>query len=107
MPHQWKVLPFGLTTALRVLMDPIKPILFPCYLLDYNLILVFSKWTAKREHSFLCALLVHLVLYINFSKSELCLTQTFFGVLLGYMSISLLPNKLADIQQLALSLVAD
>ena len=62
-----------------------------------------------RAHSFLCSLLVHLGLHINFSKSALCLTQTFYflGVCWDtvHMSISLPSDKLADIQQLALSLL--
>ena len=58
---------------------------------------------------FLCTLLVHLELHINFSRSDLCLTQTL--CLLGlcwdtvHMSVSLPPLKLADIQQSALSLL--
>ena len=35
------------------------------------------KWAGKRAHLFLCFLVVHLGLYINFSKSDLCPTQTF------------------------------
>ena len=58
---------------------------------------------------FLCSFLVHLGLHINFSKSDLCLSQTF--TFLGlcwdtvHMSVSLPPNTLAHIQQLALSLL--
>ena len=57
----------------------------------------------------LCSLLVHLGLHINFSKSDLCLTQTFCFLGLCWdavhMSVSLPPDKLADIQLLALSLL--
>ena len=63
----------------------------------------------KRAHLFLCSLLVHLGLYINFSKSDLCLTETFCFLGLCWdtvhMSVSLPPDKLADIQWLALSLL--
>ena len=58
---------------------------------------------------FLCSLLAHLGLHINFSKSNLCLTQTFCFMGLHRdivcMSVSLPPVKLADIQQLALFLL--
>ena len=57
----------------------------------------------------MCSLLVHLGLHINFSKSDLCLSQTFCFLWLHwdtvYMSVSLPPDKLTDIQQLALSLL--
>ena len=66
-------------------------------------------WAGKRAHSFLCLLLVCLVLHINFSTSDLCLTQTFcfLGLCLDnvHMSVSLPPDKLGDIQQLFLSLL--
>ena len=46
-------------------------------------------------------------LHNNFSKSDLCLTQTFCFLGLDrdtiHMSVSLPPDKLADFQQLALS----
>ena len=38
--------------------------------LDDILVLVCSKWVGKRAHCFLCFLLVQLVLYINFMKSD-------------------------------------
>ena len=73
------------------------------------MVLVCSKWTGKRACSFLCSLLVHHELYINFSKSDLHLTQTFCFMGLCWdtvhMSVSLPPDKLPDIQQLALSLL--
>ena len=63
----------------------------------------------KRAHLFLCSLLVCLGLHINLSKSDLCLTQTFCFLGLYWdpvcMSVFLPPDKLADIQQLALSLL--
>ena len=72
-------------------------------------VLVHSKQAGKREHLFLCSLLVCLGLYINFSKSDLGLSQTFCFLGLCWdtvhMSVSLPPDKLADIQQLALSLL--
>ena len=117
MPYQWKVLPFGLATAPGVSMSLTKPILFLCcckglcivIYLDDILVFVCSKWVGKRACSFVCSLLVHLGLHINFFKSDLCLSQTF--TFLGlcwdtiHMSVSLPPDKLADIQQLALSLL--
>ena len=64
-------------------------------------VLICSKQVGKRAHLFLCSLLVHHGLHINFSKSDLCLSQSF--TLLGScwdtvcMSVSLPPDKLADI----------
>ena len=114
VPYQWKVLPFGLATAPRVFTSLTKPILFLCHhkglhivkYLDDILVLVHSKWAGKRAHLFLCSLLVQLGLHINFATSDFCLSQTF--TFLGlcwdtvHMSVSLPPDKLADIQQLAL-----
>ena len=62
-----------------------KPILFLCHhrgfsidiYLDDILVLVHSKQAGKRSCSFLFSLLVRLGLHINFSKSDLCFTQTF------------------------------
>ena len=117
MPYQWKVLPFGLATAPQVFTALTKPIFFLCHhkgfcfviYLDDILVLVCSMWVGKRGCSFLCSLLVRLGLYINFSKSDLHLTQTFCFLELCWdtvhVSVSLPPNKLADIQQLALSLL--
>ena len=117
VPYQWKVLPFGLVTTHRVFMALIKPIVFLCHCkgfsiviyLDDILVLVHSKWAGKRASLFSCSLLVYLGLHINFSKSDLCLTQTFCFLGLCWdtvhMSVSLPPDKLADIQQLALSLL--
>ena len=117
MPYQWRVLPFGLATAPRVFTSLTKPILFLCHhkglhiviYLDDILVLVRSKRAGKRACLFLCSLLVRLGLHINFSKSDLCLSQsfTFLGLCWDtvHMSVSLPPDKLADIQQLALSLL--
>ena len=67
------------------------------------------KWAGKRACLFLCSLFVHLGLHINFSKSDLCLSQIFCFLGLCWdtvhMSVSLPPDKLANIQQLALSVV--
>ena len=107
---------FGLATAPRVFMSLTKPILFLCChkglhivtYLDYILVFVCSKWVGKRACSFLCSLLDCLGLHIKFSKSDLHLSQsfTFLGLCWDtvHMSISL-PDKLADLQQLALSLL--
>ena len=109
VPYQWKVLPFGLATAPRVFTSLTKPILVLCcckglhivIYLDDILVLVRSKWAGKRAHLFLCSLLVCLGLHINFSKSDLCLSQsfTFLGLCWDtlHMSVSLPPDKLADI----------
>ena len=117
VPYQWKVLPFGLATAPRVFTSLTKPILFLCHhkglhivkYLDDILVLVHSKWAGKRAHLFLCSLLVQLGLHINFATSDLCLSLTFTFLGLCWdtvcMSVSLPPDKLADIQQLALSLL--
>ena len=117
VPYQWRVLPFGLATAPQVFTSLTKPILFLCcckglrivIYLDDILVLVCSKWAGKRARLFLCSLLVHLGLHINFSKSDLCLSQsfTFLGLCWDtvHMSVSLPPDKLAEIQQLALGLL--
>ena len=117
VPYQWKVLPFGLATAPRVFTSLMKPILFICHCkglhiviyLDDILVLIRCKWAGKRACLFLCSLLVHLGLHINFSKSDLYLSQSFTFLGLCWdtvcMSVSLPPDKLADIQQLALSLL--
>ena len=94
-----------------------KPILFLCHhkglhiviYLDDIFIFVHSKWAGKRARLFLCSLLVRLGLHINFSKSDLCLYQSFTFLGLCWdtvcMLVSLPPGKLADIQQLALFLL--
>ena len=117
VPYQWKVLPFGLATAPRVFTSLTKPILFLCHhkglhiviYLDGILVLVCSKWVGKRAHLFLCSLLVCLGLHINFSKANLCLSQTFWFLGLCWdtvhKSVSLPSGNLADIWQLALSLL--
>ena len=117
VPYHWKVLPFGLGTAPWVFSALTKPIFFLCHckgfhiviFLDDILVLVHSKWAGKSTHLFLCSLLVRLGLRINSSKSDLCLTQTFCFLGLCWdtvcMLVSLPPEKLADIQQLTLSLL--
>ena len=113
VPYQWKVLPFELATGSRVFISLTKPVLFLCHhkglliviYLDDILVLVCSKWVGQRACLFLCSLLVCLGLHINFSKSDLCLSQTFCFLGLCWdtfcMSVSLPPDKLGDIQQLA------
>ena len=117
VPYQWKDLPFGLATAPRVFTSLMKPILFLCcckglhivIYLDDILVLIRSRQAGKRAHLFLCSLFVCLVLHINFFKSDLCLSHsfTFLGLCWDtvHMLVSLPPDKLADIQQLALSLL--
>ena len=86
MPYQWKVLPFELATAPRIITALTKPIFFHCHhkgfciliYLNTILVLVCSKWAGRKACSFLCSLLVCLRLHINFSESDLHLTQTFF-----------------------------
>ena len=92
-----------------------KPIFFLCHCkgfhiviyLDDILFLVHSKLAGKRACLFLCSLLVWHGLHINFSKSDFCITQTFWILGLCWdtvcMSVSLPADKLVDIQQLALS----
>ena len=67
------------------------------------------KWAGKRACLFLCSLLVCLGVHINFSKSDLHLSQffTFLGLCWDTvcMSVSLPTDKLGDIQQLAHSLL--
>ena len=117
VPYQWKVLPFGLATAPSVFTTQTEPILFLCchkgfhivIYLDDILVLVHSEWAGKMAHWFLCSLLVRLGLHINFFKSYLHLTQTFCFLGLWWdtvhMSVSLPHDKLADIKELALSLL--
>ena len=104
-----RFLPFGLVTAPGVFTSLTKPILFLCHhkglhiviYLDDILVLIHSKQAGKRARLFLCSLLVLLGLHINFSKSDLCLSQSFTFLELCWdtvcMSVSLPPDKLADI----------
>ena len=73
------------------------------------MVLVHSKQAGKRACLFLCSLLVWLGLHINFSKPDHHLTQifSFLGLCWDtvHIPVSLPPDKLADIQQLALSLL--
>ena len=108
VPYQWKVLPFGLATAPRVFTSLTKPILFLCHCkglriviyLDDILVLVHSKWAGKRENLLLCSLLVCLGQHINFSKSDLHLSQSFTFLGLCWDTVCILvsfpPDKLAD-----------
>ena len=114
MPYQWKVLPFGLATAPRVFTSltnlycsfavTMVCILLSIWMTSWSLF-TLSGWV--RGHACFVSLLVHLGLHINFSKFDLHLSQTFcfFGLCWDtvHMSASLPPDKLADIQQLALS----
>ena len=76
--YQWKVLPFGLSTAPRVFTSLTKPILFLCHCkgfyiiicLDDILMLVCSKYAGKTAWSFLCPLWLHHGLQIG-SMSEI------------------------------------
>ena len=107
----------GLPQHIQFLCPLTKPILFLCHCkglhiviyLDDILVLIYSKQVGKRAHLFLCSLLVCLGLHIHFSKSDLCLSQVFSFLGLCWdtvhMSVSMPPDKLADIQQLALSLL--
>ena len=115
--YKWKVLPFGLAIVPRVFIALTKFILFLYHYRGFHivtylhdiLVLVHSKWEDRRAHSSLCSLLVCLGLQIDFSKFDLCLTQPFLFSGLCWdpvlTSVSLPPDKLADIQELALSLL--
>ena len=117
VPYQWKVLHFGLSPAPRVFRSLTKPFLFLCHRkglhivihLDDILVFICSKWAGMRARLFLCSLSVHLGLHINFSKCDLCLSQTFTFLGLCWdtvcMLVSLPPDKLADNQQLTVSLL--
>ena len=103
VPYQWKVLPFGMGFLPWVFTGLTILILFLCHhkgfhvviYLDDILVLVCSKQAGKRAHSFLCLLLVWLGLHINFSKSDLCLTQTFcfLGLCFQQLALSLLQKR--------------
>ena len=109
--------PLGLPQPLEFLHPSQNLFFFLCHCeglciviyLDDILVLVHSKQAGKRARLFLCSLLVRLGLHINFAKLDLCLSQSFTFLGLCWdavcMSVSLPPDKLADIQQLALSLL--
>ena len=76
--------------------------------LDDIFILVHSKWADKRAHSLLCSLLVCLDYILIFPSLTFASLRLYFGGLCWdtvHMSASLPPDKLADIQQLSLSLL--
>ena len=116
VPYQWKVLPFGLATAPRVFTSLMKPILFLCHhkglhiviYLDDIFVLVHSKQAGKRAH-LLCVPCWSDLVCTSIFPSQTFASQSF--AFLGlcwdtvHMSVSLPPDKLADIQQLALSLL--
>ena len=114
MPYQWKVLPFGLATAPRIFTSLTKPILFLWHhkglhiviYLDDILVLVCSKWAGKRDTCF-CVPCWSILVYTSIFPSRTFASQslTFLGLCWDtvHMSVSLPPDKLADIQQLALS----
>ena len=110
VPYQWKVLPFWLATAPRVLWP--SPNLF-CSFAITRVSVLLSTWMTSwswfvlsgqvRGHICFCfPCLSHLGLHINFSKSDLHLSQTFCFLGLCWdtvhMSVSLPSDKLADIQ---------
>ena len=95
-----------------------KPILFLCYhkgfciviYLDDILVLVCSKHASKRAHLFLCPyffILDYILIFPSLTFPSLRIFVFVFGLFLDpdHMSVSLPPDKLADIQQLALSLL--
>ena len=114
--YPWKVSHSGLVTAPRLFTLLIKPMLFLCcckglcviIYLDDILILTCSKHAGKRAQTFLCSLLVHHGLHINFSKSELSLRQqfSFFWPMLEYSwHLSLPSDKLIEFLQLVHALL--
>ena len=117
VPYQWRVLPLDLPQPLGFS----HPSLYPFYSFAITKVCILSSiwmisWSlfalsgqVKGHTCFLCSLLVRLGLHFNFSKSDLRLSQsfTFLGLCWDtvHMLVSLPPDKLADIQQLALSLL--
>ena len=77
VPYQWKVLPFGLTTAPRVFTSLTKPILFLCHhkglhiviYLDDILVLVRSK-RAGKGHTCFCVPCWSVLVYISIFPSQ-------------------------------------
>ena len=104
----------GWAQILVFLYHLIKLILFLCWCngfhiaiyLDDILVLIHSKIAGKRAPSFLYCLLVCLGLHTNLSKSEIHLTCCFclLGLLWDtvYMSVSILTDRLLEVQQLTL-----
>ena len=113
--------PLGLATAPEGFYFPHKTYFVPlplqglayCYL--YLDLTSWSLFMLNRQvsghHLFLCSLLVQAWIYTSiFPSLDLCLSQILYCFLglfwdTGCMSVSLPPDKLADIQQLALSLL--
>ena len=116
MPYQWKVLSFGLATAPRVFIALTKPILFFCHhkgfhiviCLDDILVLVCSKWAGKKPHSFSVPYWFALDYILIFPSLTFTSLRLFVSGLcwdIVHMTVSLPPDKYADIQRLALSLL--
>ena len=116
MPYQWKVLPFGMATTPRVFTALTKPTLYLCHskgvytviYLDDILVLVHSKWAGNRAHSFLCFTSLPWITYNLQSLSFASLRLFVFWRLCWdtvHMLVPLQPDKLADIQQLGLTLL--
>ena len=92
VPYQWKVLPFGLATPLGFL-HPSRNLF--CSFAIAKVCILLSIWMTSwssftltgwvRGHAFLCSSLVCLGLHINFSKSDLCLSQSLLSW--GYVGI--------------------
>ena len=108
----------GLPWPLGYYMSLTKPILFLCchkdlhivICLDDILVLVHCKWAGKRANSVFVFLVGPSWVYISIFPSLTFGSLrpfTFLGLCWDtvYMSVSLPPDKLADIQQLALSLL--
>ena len=86
---------------------PLPGFLF--YFLDDILVLTCSKHTGKRDQTFLCSLFIPHGLNINYSKSEIHLTQEFSFLELFWdtedISVSLPSYKCIEIQHLAHALL--
>ena len=89
IPHQWKSLPVGLATTPKFFTAPTKPTLFLCHHKVFHIIIylddILVLVCCKQVHSFLCSLLVHFGLNINFPKSDLASLRLF--VSWGYVGI--------------------
>ena len=114
VPYQWKVLPFGLATASRVFTSLTKPILLLCHCKACILLFIWvASWPLftlsgqVRGHACFCVPCWSILVYTSIfpSRTFTSLSPTFLGLCWDTvcMSVSLPPDKLADIQQLALS----